>query len=44
MTPWDTEWVVFEQNRASTIQRPGDEVTIHWDVAHTFGLAPAEAV
>ncbi len=44
MTPWETEWVVFEQNRASAIMRPGDDVTIHWDVAHTFGLAPAEAV
>jgi spermidine/putrescine transport system ATP-binding protein len=44
MTPWDAEWVVFEQNRASAIMRPGDEVTIHWEVRHTFGLAPAEAV
>lgn len=44
MTPWDTEWVVFEQNRASAIMRPGDDVTIHWEVAHTFGLAPDETV
>ena len=44
MTPWDTEWVVFEQNRSSAIMRPGDEVNVTWEVAHTFGLAVDEAV
>ena len=43
MTPWGSEWVVFEQNRSSQIMRPGDQVVIHWDVAHTFGLESESA-
>lgn len=43
-TPWGTEWTVFEQNRASAILRVGDQVVLHWNPEHTFGLEQATAV
>lgn len=43
-TAWGGEWMVFEQNRSLGASfRPGDEVLVHWNPEHTFGLAP-EAV
>lgn len=44
MTSWGDEWMVFEQNRAADILRPGDEVVVHWAPEHTFGLdVPSES-
>lgn len=34
----DQELTVFSQNTGTSPVRPGTEVTLHWDAAHTFAL------
>lgn len=41
-TPWAQELTVFAQNSGGDDRlRPGDDVVLRWDPAHTFALDPA---
>jgi spermidine/putrescine transport system ATP-binding protein len=36
--PWGQELTVIRQNDGAPIHRPGDQVELSWEPAHTFGL------
>jgi spermidine/putrescine transport system ATP-binding protein len=36
--PWGQELTVVRQNDGAALLRPGDDVTLSWNPAHTFGL------
>jgi spermidine/putrescine transport system ATP-binding protein len=41
-TAGDQVLTVFSQNTGTSLLRPGTEVVLHWDAAHTFALDGAE--